>query len=363
MLVVYTLAVAEVFVRIVKPQPHMPRYVTGMPWGVRGNIPNSDYRHHTMDVDVGFHINAQGMRADHDIVEAKPQGVCRIALFGDSFFMGYELNLQDTLAFRLERSLKQSGANIEVLNFAVSGFGTAESLRTYQSYAEKFSPDIVLLEWDRSDFDDNIRSGLYRLEGNTLVATGQSYLPSVKLQNSLMAIPVYRWLADYSDLYSLMREVLSLKARNLTAQISSELTKMQQRFRHGAAPAPRNASQQEVTPPWAGDISSSMIELSSALIDHFSQLVRSQKQSFYLVEIPFQYPSQHAVSTLSLYPEARRAQWPVISAVEAFNHASKDHLLFYEHGDGHITPYAAGLILAPLVERLKSDAHLASCRE
>src|SRR5579871_4560714 len=105
-LLLYTLAFGEIYTRIFAPQPIMPRYVTGTPWGMRGNIPHSHYWHHTPEVDVEYRINGEGMRADRDFAIRKPAGTCRIALFGDSLLMGYELDLHDTFASRLERTLR-----------------------------------------------------------------------------------------------------------------------------------------------------------------------------------------------------------------------------------------------------------------
>ena len=69
-LIVFTLAFAEIFVRLVAPQALMPRYVTGAPWGVRRNIPNADYWHITPDVKVEYRINRWGMRDDRDFTLA-----------------------------------------------------------------------------------------------------------------------------------------------------------------------------------------------------------------------------------------------------------------------------------------------------
>src|SRR4051794_17076478 len=118
-LALYSFVFAECFLRILDPQPILPRYVTGTAWGVRGNIPNARYWHRTAEVTVEYRINAQGMRADRDYPLAKPPGVCRIALFGDSFFMGYELALEDTFAAKLEKRLNARGVTAEVLNFSV----------------------------------------------------------------------------------------------------------------------------------------------------------------------------------------------------------------------------------------------------
>src|SRR4051812_43341985 len=129
-LTTYGAVFAEAFVRVVAPQPVMPRYVMATPLGIRGNIPNALYWHHTGEGAFQYQINSEGMRSGRDFPATKPPGVCRIALLGDSFFMGYEVRFEDSFAAVLEQRLNELGINVEVLNFAVSGFGTAEELKT-----------------------------------------------------------------------------------------------------------------------------------------------------------------------------------------------------------------------------------------
>jgi hypothetical protein len=184
-LAAYALLFAELFLRIFAPQAIMPRYVTGTPWGVRGNIPNATYWHQTPEVTVQYRINSQGMRADRDYSVAKPEGTCRVAVYGDSFFVGYELPYSQTYAVRLEQELQAAGIHAEVLNFSVSGFGQAEMLRAHERFGRKFDPDVVLFEWHSTDPDDNVRSGLYRLEHGTVTPTNATYLPSIAVQDRL----------------------------------------------------------------------------------------------------------------------------------------------------------------------------------
>lgn len=366
---IYTIVFAELFIRLVHPQPRMPRYITGTSWGVRGNIPNAIYRHKTAEVDVGFHINSQGMRADRDYPREKPEGVCRIALFGDSFFMGYELDLQDTLAARLEHALNAQAKAVEVLNFAVSGFGTAESLQTLEAYANEFSPDIVLLEWDRSDYDDNIRANLFQLEDGKLVRVNNSYLPSVATQDILMRSSAYRWVADHSELYSMLRERLSLHWRDFSAHAMAfedrlrnfvRVTKSAGSLVSAAAQAFRPETHETHKPEWASTITQEEIDLSRALIESFRAKTQADRQGFLLVEIPFKPPMGPAVSSLSLIFKPDETDVSFISPVPAFNNAS-DEKLYYTSGDGHVTPYAIGLMLDMILARLETDPHLSRC--
>src|ERR1019366_402521 len=100
------------------------------------------------EVDVEYRINGQGLRADRNYSLSKPPGTCRVAVFGDSFFFGIELDLPESIAGQLERRLEESGVRAEVLNFAVGGFGTAEMLQTFEGFGRQFEPDVVIFSWD-----------------------------------------------------------------------------------------------------------------------------------------------------------------------------------------------------------------------
>ena len=218
-LVLYTLLFAELFIRVFDPQPVMPRYITGTAWGVRGNIPNARYWHHTPEVDVQYRINGQGMRADREFPLSKPPGTCRLGMFGDSFLFGLEVDIRDSFASRLEVRLKELGFPVEVLNFSVGGFGTAEMLQTYEQFGRKFDLDAVIFSWDISDLNDNVRSDLFRLKAGKLERANTEYLPGVKIQDTLMQYRLYRLINDHSQLYTFVRDRSSLfmKMRMKTA--------------------------------------------------------------------------------------------------------------------------------------------------
>jgi hypothetical protein len=72
--------------------------------------------------------NSQGFRdREHSI--SKPAGVFRIAILGDSFAEAAQVDLEETFWAILETKLVAENcfpeAIIEVLNFGVSGYGTA----------------------------------------------------------------------------------------------------------------------------------------------------------------------------------------------------------------------------------------------
>jgi hypothetical protein len=342
---------AEGFVRVFDPQPLMPRYITGAAWGVRGNIPNAHYRHHTPEVDVEYRINAQGLRADRDYPLAKPPGECRIAVFGDSFFFGLEADLKDTFADRLEKSLNARGIHAEVLNFSVGGFGTAEMLQTYERYGSRFGPDIVIFSWDGSDLTDNVRSDLFRLENGSLVRAHAEYLPAVGLQDTLMRYRLYRFIDDHSELYTFARDRITraLKRRMVNGR------KLEQASAEAGEGAADNYDADELQHRYE-------IDLSAAILRRAREEVTGAGADFYLVDIPAWRSRTVFTSSLGLLPTSIRDDLNVVTPLPALADAARPDLkLFYEKGQGHFTPAGISILVGETLKSLASSPRLASC--
>jgi hypothetical protein len=354
-LILYSLLFAETFVRVFDPQALMPRYVTGMPWGVRGNIPNARYRHHTPEVDVEYRINTQGLRADRDYPFAKPPGTCRIAIFGDSFFFGLEADLKDTFGDRLEKRLQARGVRVEVLNFSVGGFGTAEMLQTYDEFGSKFDPDVVIFSWDGSDLTDNVRSDLYRLDKGRLERTHATYLPAVGLQDSLMRYRLYRFINDHSELYTFLRERITraLKRRIVSGQKEQEAAAESGEMDNGA-------------PTGGYDVDELQhryeIDLSAAILAHARGQVMAAGRDFYLVDIPARRSRTEFSSSMSFLPPSIPAEINVVAPLPALSSAaSPERKLYYEKGQGHFTPAGTEILVDETVKALASSHRLAAC--
>jgi hypothetical protein len=352
----FTLLYAETFVRLLSPQSVVPRYVVGAPWGVRGNMPNARYWHHTPEVDVEYRINSEGLRADRDYPFLKPKGTCRIAVFGDSFTMGYELDIHDTFTTRLEQLLRERGWRADVLNFSVSGFGTAEMLRTYEAYARKFDPDVVMFSWHYSDVDDNVRSGLYRLHAGTLENANPTYLPGGKAQNYLLRSRLYRFVADNSQLYTLLRDRAVVFTKQMLVNLRQE-----SHAPNIAAEADDAGGRDEDEEVRAAQKQANL-DLSSAVVARAAQVVTMDGRDFYLIEIPTRISRIKFRSSVDVLSASVRANINIISPLAAFENAAQPDLkLYYELGHGHFTPAAAQLLAQEAVETLARSAHLSAC--
>lgn len=101
-----------------------------------------DFRGQAFGADL--RTNHLGFRGP-DRPQAKPAGVRRIALIGDSHAFGYGVDYEQSLGRQLERRLNEDGVRCEVWNFAVSGYNTRQQLAVFRRYALPIEPDLVIL--------------------------------------------------------------------------------------------------------------------------------------------------------------------------------------------------------------------------
>lgn len=115
--------------------------------------------HQAEEGEADIVINRWGFR-DREWSEIKPANTVRVALLGDSFVDGLQVPIDSTWARVAERRLNEAQAfgdsTIEVMNFGVSGYGTAQELQTLRHEVRRFAPDIVVLSFlPGNDVRDN----------------------------------------------------------------------------------------------------------------------------------------------------------------------------------------------------------------
>ena len=107
-------------------------------------------------------INSDGLR-DREHAKAKPADTVRIAVLGDSFSEAMHVPMEQTFWALLEQKLQECnafpGKKVEVINFGVSGYGTAQELLTLRQKVWDYSPDLVVLAFTTyNDIYDNSRA-------------------------------------------------------------------------------------------------------------------------------------------------------------------------------------------------------------
>ncbi len=107
-------------------------------------------------------INSAGFR-DREHALQKPPATVRVAVLGDSFTAAVQVPMEETFWFVIEQQLQGCDAladrAVEVINFGVSGYSTAQELLTLRHRAWDYQPDIVLLAFFAgNDFTENLQA-------------------------------------------------------------------------------------------------------------------------------------------------------------------------------------------------------------
>lgn len=143
-------------------------------------------------------ISSDGLR-DREHQREKPANTIRIAVIGDSYAEALQVPMEAAFWKVLERELNRCGAfdkkMVEVINFGVSGYGTAQELLTLQNRVWAWSPDIVVLAF---------------LTGNDVVNNSKALEPdkarpffvekdgALALDRSFIRTPAYRMKSSRS---------------------------------------------------------------------------------------------------------------------------------------------------------------------
>lgn len=105
--------------------------------------------------DVHYRVNADGFR-DREYAQAKPDGVFRIIILGDSVAFGWGVDQADTFTERLEAKLSQQlpEPKIEVLNLGISGYNPYTQARLLEDVGVRYQPDLVIVQFCINDLND-----------------------------------------------------------------------------------------------------------------------------------------------------------------------------------------------------------------
>jgi GDSL-like lipase/acylhydrolase family protein len=102
---------------------------------------------------IRIHVNAQGQRDDVDRATAKPPGVLRVVVLGDSFTFGGKVPLDETFSRSLERRLGalDETRRAEVVNLAVPGYNTEQEVLSLKESGLAYDPDVVVVNFVLND--------------------------------------------------------------------------------------------------------------------------------------------------------------------------------------------------------------------
>lgn len=152
-------AVAEALLRAVQPllpvselrglHEYRPdrAWIYGLRPGARGRLEVSG--------EVRYRVNADGWR-DRRHPRAKPAGVFRVVVLGDSIAFGYGVAEGEAFPQVLEAELasRAPDARVEVLNLGVGGYNPYNEAKLLEDVGVGYQPDLVLVQFAVNDLTD-----------------------------------------------------------------------------------------------------------------------------------------------------------------------------------------------------------------
>jgi len=139
------------------------------------NIPEAKVKQRFGDNHYYYRThNRKGLRSLREIPYDKQAGSKRILLIGDSFMWGYGVDDKDVIS---EVMQKRFGARVEIVNGAVSGYGTDQVLLWLTREGLRYHPDLVIFGYyPGNDIEEIATSNnhgylkpVFLLEGGMLV--------------------------------------------------------------------------------------------------------------------------------------------------------------------------------------------------
>lgn len=283
-------------------------------------------------------VNASGWRdRDHEL--HKPATVYRIAVLGDSYSEAKQVAREQAFWALLPAELAacgfQPGKRIEVLNFGVAGYGTAQQYVLLESTAMRYRPDLVLLQFTNGN---DVKDNSFALEEEKsrpffmLERDGQ-----LRIDESFAAVPGFRrsssWVFGLFRKASDRSRVLQLvrAARKTPLIRKAQAEGVEQGLEPVVLAAPRDALWEEA---W---------RITEALIAQTGEYARRNGARFLVVTVPYAiqvHPDRGLREALQaklgvadlFYPDRRVAEFSKRNAIPAVALAPEMQRLAEEQG-------------------------------
>jgi len=176
--VFFIISILEIYFTIFSPYKIVDQFTNNQYHPIMGwsNVPNLEGQTKLWNKSDGIVYrkhNNKGMRCSKEITYEKPPGVKRIILIGDSFFWGFGVSNSEVVSEVLQQMV---GNKIEIINGAVTGYGTDQELLWLINEGIKYKPDLVICGFfpanDLEDITASLRHGhpkpYYTLENGSL---------------------------------------------------------------------------------------------------------------------------------------------------------------------------------------------------
>lgn len=158
------------------------------------------------------YFGSDGMR-EPGLTIQKPANTYRVALLGDSMVESLQVSIDETFGRQIERKVTSAEKPVQVLNFATSGYSTAQEYLQLKQKVLKYDPNLVVVFYNHRDLFENwappdqtltnVRPYALHLPGQPLTidsssVTAWSKSPRGKFLNSI------EWIREHSRIWGLI---------------------------------------------------------------------------------------------------------------------------------------------------------------
>jgi hypothetical protein len=184
---------------------------------VRGwrNIPNAHRRYVTPEFTVELDYNAHAYRGPL-VPYAKPAGVYRVLLLGDSYVEGYTVPFHDRVDQVAGRLL---GPGVQFVALGTGGYSTDQELLWLESEGLRYAPDLVVVLFCDNDVWYNNRPAyprgakpVFRVARDSLVLAGVP-VPRPPVSRAPVRRSFKQFLVDHSYLLRLIQRAVRRSPR------------------------------------------------------------------------------------------------------------------------------------------------------
>jgi hypothetical protein len=205
LVMVATLAIFEVLVRLILPQPQLyPRYRYSERYG--HHLPESATIVHELPGAWRFvyRTNEYGFRVSMPEISNR-YDVPSIVILGDSVSFGQGVNDGEEYPAVLAKPL---AAEAHVVNLGVPSFGLTHQIRTFYEFGALFQPAAVVLQFTSNDPDNNfyekvttVQDGRFRFHRDRSMGGALSRLKNWLSGSILQRSSAYNFVRNYAYTY------------------------------------------------------------------------------------------------------------------------------------------------------------------
>jgi hypothetical protein len=112
---------------------------------------------HGEEIRTRYRINKSGWNSHRDYQEGKPDDVFRIAVIGDSYVEAFQVDVDRSFPFLLEKRLNKVAGAVEVYAYGHSGANLIQYLAVLRHAACKAHPDLVVVNIVPNDLEESLQ--------------------------------------------------------------------------------------------------------------------------------------------------------------------------------------------------------------